>query len=240
MGNNACSKGPIQRDVRPFLPTAWDELMSLERWATSRNLHFIRDKATLVEWFGPKRRQDVVDAVDRRKDFFAFPLCVNDFLAGFALVQQAPVLRKFECTANDHQLPLQAVLVENLETLIADQLHGMKQLAAIEYEIGVAAEAPQESNYSFLVHIEAPRSTPFQGRPDEATTTTTTNDHAAATLSCRFEFKEKAADDKHPSTAPNSVDILDQMQLDDDEVLETGFPMAFTMEFLLWKSVTGN
>ncbi|KAF0712459.1 hypothetical protein AaE_012015, partial [Aphanomyces astaci] len=481
---------------------------------------------------GPKRRQDVVDAVDRRKDFFAFPLCVNDFLAGFALVQQAPVLRKFECTATTtyflyrlwitlraivisklantgamcskpelllamwfgvrgiaklkgSKLPpdkalrciannvlnskpsldwaaviqklmvvpdvvfflcdLDMVLVENLETLIADQLHGMKQLAAIEYEIGVAAglswvavvckatrntttaqsdpspcdyaippppprrpvlewlglssnlrtttssgqskrvqvpnvdkccrriqnafkaantptsdstrtlsletslrfnvrrlqelvlmatensiamsdveaehhlehfskdqleriacsdmlrwfkqwaadqnretppkwqiaatscvdicrsasswwrrlvssvrdtfgkggqpsveqrhdvidlEAPQESNYSFLVHIEAPRSTPFQGRPDEATTTTSTNDHAAATLSCRFEFKEKAADDKHPSTAPNSVDILDQMQLDDDEVLETGFPMAFTMEFLLWKSVT--
>ncbi|RLO00987.1 hypothetical protein DYB28_002012, partial [Aphanomyces astaci] len=217
MGNNACSKGPIQRDVRPFLPTAWDELMSLERWATSRNLHFIRDKATLVEWFGPKRRQDVVDAVDRRKDFFAFPLCVNDFLAGFALVQQAPVLRKFECTATttyflyrlwitlraivisklantgamcskpelllamwfgvrgiaklkgsklppdkalrciannvlnskpslDWAAVIQklmvvpdVVLVENLETLIADQLHGMKQLAAIEYEIGVAA-----------------------------------------------------------------------------------------------------
>ncbi|RHY07676.1 hypothetical protein DYB36_000862 [Aphanomyces astaci] len=105
MGNNACSRGPIQRDVRPFLPTAWDELMSLERWATSRNLHFIRDKATLVEWFGPKRRQDVVDAVDRRKDFFAFPLCVNDFLAGFALVQQAPVLRKFECTATTTYFP---------------------------------------------------------------------------------------------------------------------------------------
>ncbi|RHX97554.1 hypothetical protein DYB25_000250 [Aphanomyces astaci] len=183
MGNNACSKGPIQRDVRPFLPTAWDELMSLERWATSRNLHFIRDKATLVEWFGPKRRQDVVDAVDRRKDFFAFPLCVNDFLAGFALVQQAPVLRKFEYVLNskpslDWAAVIQklmvvpdVVLVENLETLIADQLHGMKQLAAIEYEIGVAA---------------------------------------------------------------------DQMLLDDDEVLETGFPMAFTMEFLLWKSVTGN
>ncbi|ETW00365.1 hypothetical protein H310_07010 [Aphanomyces invadans] len=494
MGNNACSKSPIRRDVRQFLPTSWDDLLFLERWAASRSVHFIRDKATLIEWFGPKRRQDVCDAVDSRKDYFTFPVCVNDFLAGFALVQQAPVLRKFEfisklantgviCSKAElliamyfgvrgiaklkgSKLPqdkalryivnnvfdtasamdwavviqklmavpdvvyflsdLDMVLVENLETLIADQLHAMKELAAIEYEIGVAEcmaksaattqsqhshdilpfrrplldlltlsnlrphttaqskhvhvhnidkccrriqvafkppvdgpgarnlshescrrldvhefqalvasatdhavilsdveaahqlgqfpkdqleriacsdvlrwirqwvtmsnreappkwqvaatrcvdlcrlvgswwgqklstvrdtfckleavsprdqheafdlDVPQESNYSFLMHIDKPVAT----FPDVCASPESPEEVAA--LAVRLQFKDNATvampmATKNEPTAGSTSDILDQMQLDDEEVLETGFPMAWTIEFLLWKTVT--
>ncbi|RHY34920.1 hypothetical protein DYB32_000557 [Aphanomyces invadans] len=369
MGNNACSKGPIRRDVRQFLPTSWDDLLFLERWAASRSVHFIRDKATLIEWFGPKRRQDVSDAVDSRKDYFTFPVkaelliamyfgvrgiaklkgsklpqdkalryivnstfrsawyqltCVDDadvfdtasamdwavviqklmavpdvvyFLSDLDMVRRKTVPE----THRDDQ-----VLVENLETLIADQLHAMKELAAIEYEIGVAGngtnissrqwvtmsnreappkwqvaatrcvdlcrlvgswwgqklstvratfckleavsprdqheafdlDVPQESNYSFLMHIDKPVAT----FPDVCASPESPEEVAA--LAVRLQFKDNATvampmATKNEPTAGSTSDILDQMQLDDEEVLETGFPMAWTIEFLLWKTVTG-
>ncbi|KAH9061483.1 hypothetical protein Ae201684P_020819 [Aphanomyces euteiches] len=92
------SKGAIRRKIRPWIPTSWEELIVLERWAAMHKLMFVKDATMLKKWFKSIRQHD--DSQSPMNDLFHFPVSVNDILAGFCLLQQAPTTRKFTFISN--------------------------------------------------------------------------------------------------------------------------------------------